>query len=141
MKNISKCKIGAGILFMCLLTMTQVLAAPKNQEESVPLGTWTQQGIDLNGDGVISGDENERVFFFNGAGIGTFETVTFTIRVEGGVAAQFITCVTSEVCRINLARYEPGFHRRLQAYSDGIFGVFCASGPEECKFTVTDVRP
>lgn len=144
MKNTSKCKIGASLLLLCLLTMTQVLAAPKSQEPEPPLGTWTQQGTDLNGDGVLSGEESETVFFFRGAA----SPVSFTLHNEGKVRLSFISCRVSiggsmGSCTLEISSVAPGFNMRTQRpnINQGYLGVRCEYEPDICKFTITDVQP
>jgi len=143
MKNISKCKVGAGIFFACLLAFTQVIAAPKNQEEpEPPLGTWVQQGEDLNGDGILSGDESDITLIYSLA-----DTVHFTLHVEGGCVVSAITCSRSidgsptHCSQVN-PDYWVGFNMREAHSSPAYFGLACHTEcTDECKFTVTDVRP
>ena len=144
MENISKYTMGVGLFFLCLLTMSQVLAAPKSQgEPEPPLGTWTQRGADLNSDGVLSGEENQTVFFFSG----NASPVTFTLHVEGGAEVSFTSCLISIAgsmgqCAISVSnRFVPGFKQRVQHSNMGYLGIECINVPEECKFTITDVRP
>jgi hypothetical protein len=145
MENISIYKIGVGVFFICFITTTQTLAAPENHGDSEPaLGTWTQQGTDLNGDGVISGEESDPVFFYT-----SYEgPVTFTLYIEGGVPVYVRTCDISPgrsmgpCSNILYSTLVPGFKQRMQLYSRGHLGILCDQNEsEECKFTITDVRP
>ena len=151
MKAISILRICTGVFFACLLCMTQSMAAkPNKNAEEPPLGTWTQQGTDLNGDGILSGIESKAVFFFDEVKtLNRAPSIIFTLQVEGGCYVNIISCQQmptasnpSPACKNYVPVYNPGYKARISFDANiGALGVVCDSGEEECAFTVSDVRP
>ena len=90
----------------------------------------------------MSGEEDEIVYFFNGVS----DAVFYTLKVEGGCPVQPRTCTRAfggiGPRTIFVSDYfEPGTKVRLRRGSDGFYGIECDTCADECKYTVTDVRP
>lgn len=152
MKITSMFKICVGMFAAGLLVQTQVMAAPRDKpDEEPPLGTWVQQGTDLNGDGVLNGNEDEVVYYYI---VNTVDSVFLTIFVEGECSLYKDNCTTNPDGTPNFcmrtSSHEPGVKIREEViphYPDigpsrMLLGYSCDDDcTDECKFTITDVRP
>jgi len=118
-----------------------------------PIGTWTQEGVDANGDGVISEAEATPVIIFQSHLVSNVKALDLTVQ-NPNCQVNFFGDLSGTGALGDIGTYNvnvPPGHTRLAISISNSTGSALSNitsmtadctgcGPDNCEYTVTDVQ-
>jgi len=110
-------------------------------------GTWTQQGVDVNGDGSLDDTEDTPVVYYETLPSSEPQRVHFTLDTPGDCPVTLRICPVNPGSTCTKTLFEPGGHRRVNMATiwnvRSTISANCEGGSpcSDCRYSITNVAP